>query len=151
MKKHILLIDADRHELTAFMAALKEMIGEYKCTYAESSEQALEMLKFIQPDFIFIGYNLPRVNGLQVLSVIRSEARLQRAKVYIYTETITEEIGKMARVLGAAGCIEKKATVSWLTHLFKAIFDGQLMPKFAILKNPSENGKGDHLLMPQVQ
>ena len=140
MKKHILLIDDDKNELTTFMSALKNIDGDYKCTYAERSEQALEMLKYIQPDFIFIDYNLPDVNGLQVLSVIHNEPRLQRTKIYIYTETISEEVEKMARLLGAAGCIEKNATVGWLTHLFKAIFDGQLMPKYAIMRNPSQAG-----------
>jgi len=140
MKKHLLLIDDDKNELTLFMSALKDINGDFKCTYADRSEQALDMLKYIQPDYIFIEYDLPNVNGLQVLSVIRNEPGLQRTKIYIYTETISEEIDKMARLLGAAGCIEKKATVGWLTHLFKAIFDGQLMPKYAILRNPSQAG-----------
>ena len=140
MKKHLLLIDADKKELTNFMSALKDINGDFKCTYAERSEQAMDMLKYIQPDFIFMDYNLPSVNGLQLLSVIRNEPRLQRTKIYIYTETISEEVDKMARLLGAAGCIEKNATVNWLTHLFKAIFDGQLMPNYAIMKNPSQPG-----------
>ena len=140
MKKHLLLIDDDQNELSSFMAALKEINGDFKCTYAGSSEQALEMLKYIQPDFIFLDYHLPQVNGLQVLSVIRNDPSLQRTKVYIYTETISEEIDKMAKLLGAAGCIEKNATVTWLAHLFKAIFDGQLMPKYATMRNPSQAG-----------
>ena len=140
MKKHLLLIDDDQNELSSFMEALKEINGDFKCTYAGSSEQALEMLRHIQPDFIFLDYDLPQVNGLQVLSVIRNEPALRQTKVYIYTETISEEIDKMARLLGASGCIEKNATVTWLTHLFKAIFDGQLMPNYAIMKNPSQAG-----------
>jgi two-component system chemotaxis response regulator CheY len=136
MRKHLLLIDHDKNELTAFMAAIKEIQGDFKCTYAESSAQALEMLKYLQPDFIFVDYDLPDVNGLQVLAFIRNEPSLKQAKVFIYTENISEEVGKMARTLGASGCIEKHATVNWLTHMFKAIFDGQLMPNYSILKNP---------------
>ncbi|TMI68575.1 MAG: response regulator [Bacteroidetes bacterium] len=88
MKKHILLIDHDKNELTAFMAALKEIQGDFKCTYAESSAQALEMLKYLQPDFIFIDYDLPEVNGLRLLSVIRNEPALKQAKIFIYTEMV---------------------------------------------------------------
>jgi two-component system chemotaxis response regulator CheY len=138
MKKHILLIDNNKSELTIFMAALKEIQGNFKCSHAESSEQALAMLEYIQPDFIFVSHNLPHVNGLQIISVIRNEPVLERSKVYTYTEMISEEISKMARLLGASGCIEKSAEISWLIHLFKAIFDGQLMPGFAILKNPAQ-------------
>jgi len=147
MKKHLLLIDDDKNELNFFMAALKNISGDFKCTYAESSKQALEMLRYIQPDFIFLDYNLPQVNGLQVLSVIRNEPGLQRTKVYIYTETISEEIDKMARLLGAAGCIEKSKTITWLAHLFKAIFDGQLMPKYAVIRNSSQTGSSGTLFI----
>jgi len=140
MKKHILLIDDDKNELATFMAALKDIEGDFKCTYAESSQQALEMLKYIQPDFIFIDSDMPDVDGLQILSYIRNEHSLQKAKAFIYTENISEETGKMAKLLGASGCIEKHPSVSWLTHLFKAIFDGQLMPRYAILKNPVSFG-----------
>jgi len=150
MRKHILLIDHDKNELAAFMAALKEIQGDFKCTYAESSGQALEMLKYLQPDFIFVDYDLPGVNGLQLLSVIRGEPALKQAKVFIYTEMISEEIGKMARILGASGCIEKHATVSWLTHLFRAIFDGQLMPRYSILKNPHKT-ELLHIINPEPQ
>ena len=136
MKKHILLIDHDKNELTAFMAALKEIQGDFKCTYADSSAQALEMLKYLQPEIIFVDYDLQGMNGLQLLSVIRNEPALRQTKIFVYTEMISEEIGKMARILGASGCIEKHATVSWLTHLLRAIFDGQLMPKYSILKKP---------------
>ena len=139
MKKHILLIDNNKDQLAIFMAALREIQGDFNCTYAGSSEQALEMLEYIQPDFIFVANNLPHVNGLQIMSVIRNEPALERCKVYIYTEIVSEEISKMAELLGASGCIENSEEISWLTHLFKAIFDGQLMPRFAILRNPAQS------------
>jgi CheY-like chemotaxis protein len=139
MKKHILLIDNNKNQLAIFMAALKDIQGNLKCTYAGSSEQALEMLEYIQPDFIFVSHNLPHVNGLQILSVIRNQPALGRCKVYIYAEMVSEEISKMAKLLGASGCIENSEEISWVTHLFKAIFDGQLMPRFAILRNPVQS------------
>jgi CheY-like chemotaxis protein len=135
MKKHVLLIDEDKSELNHFMSAIGNIKGNIKCTYASSSEQALEMLKFIEPHFIFIDYNMPKVNGLQLLSVIKGEPKLKGVKVFIYSENISDEIHKMARILGAAGCIEKHGTISWLTHQFTAIFAGDLMPSYALLKS----------------
>ncbi len=64
MKKHILLIDDDVDELKIFNDALEELPGNFKCTYASNAYQAMDMLKFIHPHFIFIDYNLPAMNGI---------------------------------------------------------------------------------------
>lgn len=63
MKKHILLVDDDKDEAMLFNEALKNVPGSFKCTYASSGLHALEMLNYIQPDFIFINFNMPVMNG----------------------------------------------------------------------------------------
>jgi len=43
----------------------------FKCTYAGSTVQAIEMLKFFVPDYIFTDFIIPRMNGLDLLRYIR--------------------------------------------------------------------------------
>jgi len=52
MKQHILFINEDKNELIFFPDALKIVPYHegFKCTYASSPGQALEMLKFLVPD-----------------------------------------------------------------------------------------------------
>jgi DNA-binding response OmpR family regulator len=130
MKKHIMLIDDDKDELVIFMDALNPIMGDFKCTYADNAEQAYEMLKYLEPDVIFVDYNLPPLNGLQLLAVIRGKRKFRKSKVYLYSTTISDEVNKMARTLGAAGCIEKTNKISTLTHELKAILNPELLPSY---------------------
>lgn len=121
MKKHILFIDDDTDELKIFLDAMNRIPGQFKCTYASSSCQAIEMLKYFVPDFIFVDYNLPKLNGLQFLSIARSEDKLRSTKMFLYSNRISEETGKMAMVLGANGCVEKTDAIGILAVELKAI------------------------------
>jgi CheY-like chemotaxis protein len=115
MKKHILFIDDDTEELRIFLEAINDIPGEFKCTYAAAPLQAIEMLKYLTPNFIFVDLNMPQMNGLQFLSIIRTEDNLRHVKTYLYSSRINDEVCKMAAILGATGCIEKSDTLELLT------------------------------------
>jgi DNA-binding NarL/FixJ family response regulator len=132
MKRHIFLIDENENELKTFMEALNEIDDSFVCTYAGNAKEALEMLHSLEPDFVFLNYCMP-ATGLPLVSVIKNETRLKHAKIFIYSASIGEEINKMAKLLGASGCIEKQESTSKLTHALRAIFAGDLMPSYAFL------------------
>src|SRR4249919_2884933 len=75
------------------------------------------------------------MNALQVVSAIRFQTKLKETKVYLYSEHFSDDTSKMARMLGAAGCIEKSGEFSSLVHKFKAIFSPELLPSYVFLKN----------------
>ena len=83
MKKHIFLIDDDYDELRIFSDALKDLPGRYTCTYANEAPKALNMLKYLRPDIIFIDYNLPGLNGIELLEEIRQQADLVPASIIL--------------------------------------------------------------------
>jgi len=114
MKKHILFIDDDTEELKIFLEAMNMVPGKFKCTYASAPMQAFEMLKYITPDYIFVDFNLPKMNGLQFLSVLNSDDKFRHVRSYLYSNRINDELSKMATVLGASGCIEKTDTIGLL-------------------------------------
>jgi DNA-binding response OmpR family regulator len=132
MKKSIVLIHEDKREWDLFKNALGEIKGDFTCDYAPTAGEAMKLLHTQKVDFIFIDY-LQSVQGFQLLAVIKANARLRQIKVFIYSENITEDVEKMARTLGASGCIEKPWTLSRLIHQFRAIFAGDLMPDYAFL------------------
>lgn len=132
MKKSIILIHEDKVEWDIFKKALNEMKGDFTCDYAPNAEEAMKLLQTQKTDFIFIDY-LQSVQGLQLLAVIKANPRLRHIKVFIYSENISDDVGKMARTLGASGCIEKPNTLSRLVHQFRAIFAGDLMPDYAFM------------------
>lgn len=135
MKKHLLLIDEDLNELVTFMEVLKNIKGSFKCKYGQNGRQAIEMLHHTTPDFIFIDYELTEMNALQLVSVIKFQARFKGSKVYLCSDHFSDDTSKMARMLGATGCIERSGEFSGLVHKFKAIFSPELLPSYVFLKN----------------
>ena len=124
MKKHVLLVDDDKDELFLFNEALKEVPGSFKCTYASSGAQALEMLNYIQPDFIFVDYNLPVLDGVEVLNGIKKDKKISDIPVFLYSSSLTKDVNSTAMYLGAAGCIRKPNSIGMMTMVLKSIFTG---------------------------
>lgn len=139
MKKYLLLIDEDPSIAKSFLEAVSQINGTFKCAHANSVEKALQQLKYLYPHFVFVRYDLTSYSGLHLLTLIKSDARLRRTKVFIYADNISEEVNKMARLLGASGCLEKPDNPGRLVHSFRAIFAGDLLPDYTFLrKNQQE-------------
>jgi len=134
MKRYLLLIDNDPAEIETFMEAVKNMESSFICCHVPDVKQAWVMLKEERPDLVFANDSLPGLNGFHLLSGIKNDRRLKRTRVFIYTDVISDEIDKMARLLGASGCVEKKGDSNWLTHQLRAIVAMDLMPEYALLK-----------------
>jgi len=118
-----MLIDDDREELTIFLEALKKVDVEdgFKCTYASSALQALEILKYLVPDYIFVDIYMPRMNGFELLSAIRNERRLGSVKKIIYSSAIDAACHQKAQQLDVIDCIEKTNAIEKLSHQLETI------------------------------
>lgn len=127
MKKQILVIDDDKDDFGIFYEALKRITTtEFTCSYAESAVKALEILEFSQPHFIFIDYNMPGLNGLQLLAVIGNDKILHSSRKYILSTSITEATRKQAQMLGAEGCVEKADSVEELASRLRKVLTSEL-------------------------
>lgn len=136
MKQHILLIDDDKDELSIFTDALKMIPGHerFKCTYASGALQALEMNRYLKPDFIFVDRDMPVHDGFYFLKNARNNHNLWRTKIFLYSTRITDHVHKHAILLGANDCILKPTSISELAAILEAIFIPREAP-FALLKD----------------
>ncbi|MDQ3017536.1 MAG: response regulator [Bacteroidota bacterium] len=119
---YVFLIDDDFDDQEFFSIALKKLDLSNECAYAKDGENGLSMImsdENFQPDYVFIDYNMPRMNGLQCLAEIRKMDRFRETPVYIYSTTDNPATIEEAKKLGATGFIVKPSNLQVLVELLK--------------------------------
>jgi CheY-like chemotaxis protein len=113
MMKHnvILLVEDDYLDVESVKRSLKKNNINHTLHVAHNGEDAIEMLTSeenkILPDVILLDINMPKMNGLEFLRIVKSYYRLKNIDIFIIT-TSGEEYDKMnAQNLGVAGYILK--------------------------------------------
>lgn len=81
-RKEILVVD----DSGVVLRSLKEWLGEkYQVAMANSGAMAMKYLALHHPDLIILDYEMPVVNGAQVLGMIRTEAEYEDIPVIFLT------------------------------------------------------------------
>lgn len=95
---HILLVEDNEGDIILTMEALNEGKVTNKISVARDGEQAMQFLnkegKYLRvdrPDLILLDINLPRVDGKEVLSYIKSTAALKAIPVVMLTTSTSEK------------------------------------------------------------
>jgi DNA-binding NtrC family response regulator len=123
VQKTILLVDDDEDEHEIFSSALKNANELCNFISAESCDKALNILKNIEPDYIFIDVNMPRTNGMICLEQIKKISRIAHIPVYMYSTGMNARDGQKALQLGAVDYIIKPNSISSLSILLKKILN----------------------------
>jgi DNA-binding NtrC family response regulator len=121
MTKEILLIDDDADELEVFTEALHSVDKNIQCSQAKDLGEALDFLSYSSPAYIFIDYNMPKVNGLECVIEIKKIEKLENSKIILYSNYITEEMNQRAISLGAYKCVKKPSMINVLIKNLKEI------------------------------
>lgn len=112
MRKHsILLIEDDELDIISVQRWLKKLGSEYELYTAYNGKDALSMLTEnspnLTPDVILLDLNMPKMNGIEFLSILRNDEKLKHIRVFIMT-TSTESSDRLATdKLGISGYIIK--------------------------------------------
>ncbi len=112
--KTILLIEDDYLDVTSVKRALAKLKIDHTLYVAHNGVDALEVLNGnpadgtkVVPDIILLDINMPKMNGLEFLGIIKNYYSLKNIKVFVMT-TSSEEYDKIAtQNLGIAGYILK--------------------------------------------
>jgi len=141
---NILLVEDNPGEARLALETLKESRLKNNLYIMEDGEEALFFLykkgKFSDaptPDLILLDLNLPKKNGLEVLSIIKHDTRLKRIPVIILTiSSAVEDIIKSYDFY--ANCyITKPIDLDKFTEVIKTIEDFWL----STVKLPPENNE----------
>jgi Flp pilus assembly protein TadD len=82
-------------------ATLLQELGYFNHLHAENGSEAVAMIKNFRPDLLIISQDLPDINGLSILNMVRQEEEIDdlRSIVIVYGETLTDmtmtKLGRM--------------------------------------------------------
>jgi DNA-binding NtrC family response regulator len=121
MIREFLLIDDDADELEIICDALLEVDKDIQCAQVKNLAEASEWLASNSPDYVFIDYNMPKTNGLELLTELKRDDKLENSRVVLYSNHITEEMQKNAKQLGAYCCIKKPPLIKALVEALREV------------------------------
>jgi CheY-like chemotaxis protein len=112
MHKHtILLVEDDELDVISVERSLKKIDSEYNLQTAYNGIEALDMLNNTNaktlPDVILLDLNMPKMNGIEFLRIIRNDAKLKDIRVFIMTTSSESTERAEAEELGISGYIIK--------------------------------------------
>ena len=106
---NILLIEDDTIEVMKFNRVLKSMETAHKIIEANNGEEALEILKDreVVPDIIVLDLNMPKINGIEFLTILKEDDVLKYIPAIILTTSNNHKDVMECYRLGIAGYIIK--------------------------------------------
>jgi len=108
--KPILLVEDDNADLLIIQRALKELDIKNELITANNGEEALEQLRADtaqKPCIILLDLNMPKMNGIEFMKIIKVEDNLKNIPVIILTTSKAEQDRVETFNLGIAGYIVK--------------------------------------------
>ena len=122
MKQYVLLVDDDEVEMEIFSEALQQTQANYKCMHANSASQALILLDYIKPAMIFVDLNMPRVNGIDCIKLLRTVPAARNKPIVLYSTEADDITGMKAQTHGATTHMKKTYTIEKLTESLQGLF-----------------------------
>ncbi|WP_426294894.1 response regulator [Dyadobacter endophyticus] len=124
----ILLVDDDVDDQEIFLLTMQDTGTGVECEFACDGIQALEKLGEggYQPHLIFIDINMPKMNGMELLTALKQNPRLGKTPVYMYSTSDQKEIVTKCMELGASGFMKKSPDIEELRREFSSVIDNRL-------------------------
>ena len=122
---NIFLIEDDTIEVMKFNRVLKTLSLNHKITEASNGEDALQvlMLKENIPDIIVLDLNMPKLNGLEFLAILKNDAVLKYIPSIILTTSGNYKDVLECYKIGIAGYILKPLKYDDYVDRIKRLLD----------------------------
>lgn len=106
--KHILLVEDDSFISDIYSNQLKK--EGYQVDIATDGQMALDKIKASEPDLLLLDINLPKMDGWQLLKVLRQDLRKNNLKVIVISNYNQKEYANEAEQFNVLQCFLKIET-----------------------------------------
>ena len=117
----ILVVD-DFPTMRRIVRSLLKELGFTNIEEAEDGQQGLEKLRSGDFKFVVSDWNMPRLDGLEMLKIIRADSELSHLPVLMVTAEAKKENIIAAAQAGANGYVVKPFTAATLEEKLNKIF-----------------------------
>jgi len=122
-KKTILIAD-DSPSMRAMLVSTIEMLGDYRIVEASSGFEALRLLPREEVDLILTDINMPDINGLELISYLRTNSNYLSIPVFIISSEGSRKDIEKGRLLGANEYLIKPFDPARLQELISSYLCG---------------------------
>lgn len=125
----IVLIEDNQDHAKILKWAFEQTKRQTQLTFFRDAESALSHLRensqgpTVSPDLIFLDFNLPRMDGREVLRQLKSDTNSKDVPIIILSSSDREEDVKKAYELGASTYISKSLILNELSNSLESILD----------------------------
>ncbi len=125
VKLRVLLIEDDAIEVMKLKRAITKLEFEHELIEAKNGEEALSILKddHIIPDVIFLDLNMPKINGLGFLKILKDDEVLKYIPTVILTTSNNRRDVLACYSIGVAGYIIKPLKYEDYVNKIKVTLD----------------------------
>ncbi|MBW4519388.1 MAG: response regulator [Scytolyngbya sp. HA4215-MV1] len=126
----ILLVEDDRIDVLNVKRGFKDIHAENPLYVAENGEVALEFLRNSQnpkPALILLDLNMPRMNGLEFLRILKNDPGWRLIPVIVLTTSQEDQDRRHSFELSAAGYIVKPLDYDNFVKILQTIYQYWLL------------------------
>jgi CheY-like chemotaxis protein len=122
--KPILLVEDDQVDTMTVKRALKEIHVTNPLVHVENGEEAVEYLRDSQsekPCIVLLDLNMPIMNGIEFLQVVKHDDQLKRIPVVVLTTSEEQQDKVNSFNLGVAGYMAKPVDYRQFVEVMRSI------------------------------
>ncbi|HEO65515.1 MAG TPA: response regulator [Spirochaetes bacterium] len=123
-QKSILLVEDDKVDVMTVKRAFKELKVVNRLVTAGNGEEALDILRNEEnekPCFVLLDLNMPKMNGIEFLKIVKQDDVLKRIPVIVLTTSKEEQDRFESFNLSVAGYMIKPVDFAKFLDMMKAI------------------------------
>lgn len=137
----VLLAEDDPDDHDFFTEALNEISTSIKLIAVKNGEELMALLENFLPDIIFLDLDMPYKNGLECISEIRANIKLEKIPVVVFSSTTRPSNIDTAYEMGADLFFIKPSAYNDLVSSTKAILNLDWQQPSAVKEQYCINGR----------